>query len=94
MRTIEYASAFKKDYKRVKASPRHAKDAESLLTAVLKLLVADRPLPTANRDHTLTGDWVGYRECHVKPDLLLIYRKPDAATLRLARFGSHSELFG
>jgi mRNA interferase YafQ len=37
---------------------------------------------------------VGYRECHIKPDLLLIYRKPGADTLRLARLGSHSELFG
>lgn len=44
--------------------------------------------------HGLIGDWTGYRECHVKPDLLLIYRKPDADTLRLARLGSHSELFG
>jgi len=94
MRTIEYASAFKKDFKRVKASHRHARDADVLLTAVLKLLVADRPLPPANRDHPLTGDWIGYRDCHVKPDLLLIYRKPDKATLRLARLGSHSELFG
>jgi len=44
----------------------------------------------------LSGDWSGYRECHIKPDLLLllIYRKPDANTLRLARLGSHSELFG
>jgi len=46
------------------------------------------------RDHDLIGDWAGYRECHIKPDLLLIYRKSDADTLRLARFGSHSELFG
>ena len=46
------------------------------------------------RDHALSGDWAGYRECHIKPDLLLIYRKPDADTLRLARLGSHSELFG
>jgi mRNA interferase YafQ len=42
----------------------------------------------------LGGDWRGYRECHIKPDLLLIHRKPDAGTLRLARLGSHSELFG
>jgi mRNA interferase YafQ len=47
-----------------------------------------------HRDHDLSGDWTGYRECHFKPDLLLIYKKPDAATLRLARLGSHSELFG
>lgn len=47
------------------------------------------------RDHDLSGDWAGYRECcHIKPDLLLIYRKSDADTLRLARLGSHSELFG
>jgi mRNA interferase YafQ len=51
-------------------------------------------LPESNRDHALSGDWAGYRECHVKPDLLLIYRKVDQATLRLARLGSHSELFG
>lgn len=94
MRTIEYANVFKKDYKRVKVNPRHAKDAEKLLTATLKLLVADEPLPAANQDHALAGDWSGYRECHVKPDLLLIYKKPDDTTLRLARFGSHSELFG
>ncbi|ERO99986.1 hypothetical protein L360_04937 [Enterobacter sp. MGH 14] len=46
------------------------------------------------RDHDLSGDWAGYRECYIKPDLLLIYRKSDADTLRLARLGSHSELFG
>jgi mRNA interferase YafQ len=42
----------------------------------------------------LSGEGGGYRECHVKPDLLLIYRKPDARTLWLARLGSHSEIFG
>jgi mRNA interferase YafQ len=42
----------------------------------------------------LSGEWAGYRECHLKPGLLLIYRKPDAGSLRLARLGSHSELFG
>ena len=76
------------------ATPRHSKDVDSLLPGILKLLLVDQPLPENNRDHALSGDWTGYRECHVKPDLLLIYRKPDAATLRLARFGSHSELFG
>ncbi len=76
------------------ATPRHSKDVGSLLPEILKLLLIDEPLPENNRDHALSGDWTGYRECHVKPDLLLIYRKPDADTLRLARFGSHSELFG
>jgi mRNA interferase YafQ len=94
MRTIERSSAFKRDYKRAKSSPRHRKELDSLLSTLLTLLLSDRPLPATNRDHALSGAWLGYRECHIKPDLLLIYRKPDAATLRLARLGSHSELFG
>ena len=67
---------------------------DSLLSAVLESLVSDVALPERNRDHALSGDWAGYRECHVKPDLLLIYRKVDQGALRLARLGSHSELFG
>ena len=94
MRTIERSSAFKRDYKKTAATPKHRLNLDSLLLAVLALLLADQPLPESNRDHALTGDWVGYRECHIKPDLLLIYWKPDADTLRLARLGSHSELFG
>ena len=94
MRAIEYATAFKKDFKRVKATPHHRTDVDHLLRETIKHLTADRPLPASNRDHALTGDWSGYRECHIKPDLLLIYRKPDTGTLRLARLGSHSELFG
>ena len=94
MRTIERSSQFKKDYKRMKASPRHRKDLDGLLSSILLQLLAEDPLPVKNRDHELTGDWANYRECHVKPDLLLIYRKPDFETLRLARLGSHSELFG
>jgi mRNA interferase YafQ len=61
---------------------------------VLVTLANDRPLEPKHRDHDLSGDWSGYRECHVKPDLLLIYRKTDQDLLRLARLGSHSELFG
>ena len=94
MRTIERSSAFKRDYKRAKATPRHRKDVDPLVSAVLTLLLSDRVLPSNIRDHALSGEWSGYRECHLKPDLLLINRKPDAGTLRLARLGSHSELFG
>ena len=94
MRTIERSSQFKKDYKRVKASPRHRKDLDALLSSTLLHLLTDAPLPAKNHDHELAGDWANYRECHIKPDLLLIYRKPDVDTLRLARLGSHSELFG
>jgi mRNA interferase YafQ len=53
----------------------------------------DQPSPPRRHDHELSGEWGGYRKCHVKPDLL-IYRKPDAGTLWLARLGSHSEIFG
>lgn len=67
---------------------------DSLVSAIVALLLSDQVLSKNNRDHALSGDWSGYRECHIKPDLLLIYRKPDAGTLRLARLGSHSELFG
>jgi mRNA interferase YafQ len=94
MRTIERSSAFKRDYKRVKATPRHNKDVDALLSSVVALLLNDQALPATLRDHPLSGDWGGYRECHIKPDLLLIYRKSDISTLRLARLGSHGELFG
>lgn len=94
MRTIERATAFKRDYKRVKTTPRHSKNVDALVSTVVALLLVDQALPESNRDHALSGDWAGYRECHLKPDLLMIYRKPDDYTLRLARLGSHSELFG
>jgi mRNA interferase YafQ len=94
MRTIERSSAFKRDFKRAKATPRHGKDVGSRVSTIVTLLLSDQTLPQNHRDHALSGDWMGYRECHIKPDLLLIYRKPDAGTLRLARLGSHSELFG
>lgn len=72
MRTIERSSAFKRDYKRVKATPRHSKDIDSLVSTVVTLLILDQALPESNRDHALSGDWAAYRECHIKPDLLLI----------------------
>jgi mRNA interferase YafQ len=93
MRTIERASAFKRDYKRESKGP-HRATLEADLMPVLVALANDQPLAPRYRDHDLSGDWNGYRECHIKPDLLLIYRKPDANTLRLARLGSHGELFG
>jgi len=61
---------------------------------VLTALANDLPLEPRHRDHDLSGDWCGYRECHIKPDLLLIYRPTEEKVLRLARLGSHSELFG
>ncbi len=93
MRQIDRASSFKRDYKRV-AKGQHRLTLDDDLIPVLRALAFDQSLEARHRDHDLSGDWSGYRECHVKPDLLLIYRKPDAETLRLARLGSHSELFG
>ena len=94
MRTIERSSAFKRDYKRVKATPQHRPDVDGLLLATVAVLADDQALPESLQDHPLNGVWSNYRECHLKPDLLLIYRKADADTLGLARLGSHSELFG
>ena len=54
--------------------------------------MTDELLAERYRDHPLSGDWAGFRDCHVKPDLVLIYEKPDDTTLRLVRLGSHSEL--
>lgn len=55
-------------------------------------MVADVRLPIRARDHALSGEWEDFRDCHIWPDLVLIYRKPDDATLQLVRLGSHSEL--
>jgi mRNA interferase YafQ len=91
MRRIEPTSAFKRDYKRVKATPKH-RDIDSLLSEVLKQLAIDLALPERHRDHSLTGDWKDHRDCHVKPDLVLIYPKPNDEVLQLVRLGSHAEL--
>ena len=93
MRTIDRSSAFKRDYKR-EAKGQHRATLDANLIPVLMALADDRLLEPRHRDHDLSGEWAGYRDCHVKPDLVLIYRKADADILRLARLGSHSELFG
>ena len=90
MRQIETQNRFKRDYKREKKSDPKLDD---LLNPVIEMLLMDAALPTRLADHALGGDWRGFRDCHVKPDLVLIYRK-SADMLALARLGSHSELFG
>ena len=92
MRTIERTNAFKRDYKREKKSGQY-KDLDQKLIAILTALANDEPLPISNRDHPLSGNWEDFRDCHVRPDLVLIYQKVEGV-LRLARLGSHSELFG
>ncbi len=91
MRTIRRTGAFKRDYKREKKG-RHRKTLDDDLLAAVSRLAADKPLPQRYRDHRLAGEWKDHRDCHIKPDLVLIYRKPDDETLDLVRLGSHSEL--
>ena len=91
MRTIERSAAFKRDYTR-EMKGQYRVILEKELVKVLTALMHDQPLADKYRDHTLVGEWMGYRECHIKPDLLLIYKKSDAKILKLARLGSHSEL--
>ncbi|MBU3613206.1 type II toxin-antitoxin system YafQ family toxin [Polynucleobacter sp. MG-27-Goln-C1] len=91
MRRIERTTQFKKDYKR-ETRGRHKTALESALIEVIDLLVVDQELPERYFDHSLVGQWKDFRDCHIKPDLVLIYAKPDPETLSLARLGSHSEL--
>jgi mRNA interferase YafQ len=79
---------YRRDLKR---SEKRGKPMEKMRQVILLLLSAE-PLPARYRDHTLSGDWVGHRECHVDPDWLLIY-KVDTESLYLVRTGSHSDLF-
>ena len=90
-RDIAWTTQFKKDYKL--ALKRHMDIA--LLDDIIRILSRGEPLPEKNRDHALTGDWVGHRECHILPDWLLVYRiENDVLVLTLARTGTHSDLFG
>lgn len=93
MRRIEHTNAFRRDFKREKAG-RHRQKLDTLVADAVALLAADEPMPPAYRDHPLSGSWNDHRDCHLKPDLVLIYRKPNKETLQLVRLGSHSELFG
>jgi mRNA interferase YafQ len=92
MRTIKPVRSYKRDYKRER-SGRFGPKLEDMLRPVIEMLATDETLPQRFCDHSLEGNWKGHRECHVRPDLLLIYRKPDADSLELVRLGSHSELY-
>ena len=89
MREIFQQHQFKKDVKKIKKSGRYRlKD----LFAVVEILASDRQLQPKNWDHSLSGDWQDFRECHIHPDWLLIYRL-EPGRLILVRTGSDSELF-
>jgi mRNA interferase YafQ len=89
MKGLVYTRSFKKDQKReLKTDP----GLEKILRDVIGALCAGQDLPSRMKDHPLHGDWKDHRDCHLKPDLVLIY-KIDAADVTLVRLGSHSELF-
>lgn len=89
-REIVWTTRFKKDYKL--AIKRNLNI--DLLDNIIRMLAKGEALPDKNQDHELGGDWKGYRECHIQPDWLLIYRiESDMLVLTLSRTGTHSDLF-
>ena len=80
MRTIERTTAFRRDFKREAKGPRR-NVLDTDLRRIIEALATDAPLEARHRDHALTGNWKDYRDCHVKPDLVLIYRLIDDARL-------------
>jgi len=91
MRTIERTNQFKRDFKR-ELKGQHRSILENDFADIMTALADDHPLAEKYRDHALSSDWKDHRDCHIKPDLVLIYRKPGANRLQLVRLGSHSEL--
>ena len=90
-RDIVWTTRFKKDYKL--AVKRHLNI--ELLDDIIRALARGDVLPEKNKDHELSGEWAGHRECHIQPDWLLVYRiDDDVLVLTLARTGTHSDLFG
>ena len=88
---IVWTNQFKKDYKL--AIKRHLNI--ELLDDIIRKLAGGEQLPEKNKDHALIGNWSKYRECHIEPNWLLVYRiEEDLLVLTLARTGTHSDLFG
>lgn len=90
MLTIKYHTMFKKDFKRIK---KRGYDI-SRLEKIVELLANEVALPEQFKDHNLSGNYNGFRECHIAPDWLLIYQvNNNELVLVLSRTGSHSDLF-
>ena len=89
MQVLEYSTQFKKDFRKITRLP-----ISDIIQVghIIGRLQRGELLDVKHVDHPLTGNWRGFRDCHIKPDLLLIYRISDGV-LQLARIGSHSELF-
>ena len=90
MLEVVLSNQFRRDLKRAVWRGRDI----ALLEKIVNNLAERRPLPESNRDHSLTGNWSGYRECHIQPDWLLIYKvSDDELLLLLMRTGTHADLF-
>lgn len=92
MRRIERTTQFKRDFKR-ELKGCFSKKLESSLIQILQLLIVDAILPEKYKDHQLHGEYSDCRDCHIFPDLILIYKKIELESLQLIRIGSHSTLF-
>jgi len=89
MYEVKPSSRFKKD---LRLAEKRGYDI-SLIAEVIKTLAAGGTLPQRNKDHALSGDWQGFRECHITPDWLLIYKiMEEVLVLALTRTGTHSDL--
>ena len=91
MRSVRRTAQFRRDFKRVKRGA-HGSHLDETLLAALELLVADAPLPARYVDHPMKGRYADCRDCHLRPDLVLVYRKCGSDALELVRIGSHAQL--
>lgn len=91
MRTIKRTARFRRDFKRIKRGV-HGDHLDATLLSALELLATDLPLPPRYVDHPMKGRYSDCRDCHLRPDLVLVYRKPDADVLELIRIGTHAQL--
>ena len=90
MYSLRQTSAFKRDYKRAKKRGYNME----LLAEAIRILQSGEPMPEQYRDHPLSGNYVGHRECHIASDWLLVYSKTETVlVLTLSRTGTHSDLF-
>ena len=88
--TVKFTAQFKRDYKLALKRGLNI----TLLENIVAVLAMGESLPEKNKDHALTGNWTGHRECHILPDWLLVYRiEENVLVLTLARTGTHSDLF-
>jgi len=89
MLELSWTTAYKKDLKRCAKQGHDLKKLEN----IINILRIPKKLPDSAHEHRLSGNYMGFSECHIEPDWLLIFDYPDKSRLRLVRMGSHQELF-